>query len=163
MDWSKINNTGLSSYTANIGATYVEDPTIQYDGKFMKFSDMPAANYARPWTARLTTMTEVEPLNVTWSNFLRYRDGYRRIAATGKKVQHDGKDAYVWAETPFSGALTWDTRVAWEMPTAKEQSVFVNLDVTNLLDKQIVGATETSGLPTYEVGRQFMLEVGHKF
>ena len=94
---------------------------------------------------------------------MRYRDGYRRIAATGKKVQHEGKDAYIWAQTPFSGALTWDTRVAWEMPTAKEQTVFVNLDVTNLLDKKIVGATETSGLATYEVGRQFMLEVGYTF
>ena len=163
MDWSKINNTGLSSYTASIGATYVEDPTIQYDGKFMKYSDMPATNYNRPWTARLTTITEIEPLHLTWSNFLRYRDGYRRIAVTGKKVQYEGKDAYVWAETPFSGALTWDTRIAWEVPTAKDQAVFVNLDVTNLLDKQIVGATETSGLPTYEVGRQFMLEVGYKF
>ena len=163
MDWSKINNTGLSSYTANIGATYVEDPMVQYDGKFMKYSDMPATNYNRPWTARLTTITEIEPLHVTWSNFLRYRDGYRRIAATNKKVEHEGKQVYVWEETPFSGALTWDTRVAWEMPTAKEQAVFVNLDVTNLLDKKIVGATETSGLPTYEVGRQFMLEVGYKF
>ena len=163
MDWSKINNTGLSSYTANIGAIYVEDPIVQYDGKFMKYSDMPATNYNRPWTARLTTITEIEPLHLTWSNFLRYRDGYRRIAATNKKVEHEGKQAYVWEETPFSGALTWDTRVAWEMPTARDQAVFVNLDVTNLLDKQIVGATETSGLPTYEVGRQFMLEVGYKF
>ena len=163
MDWSKINNTGLSSYTANIGAIYVEDPIVQYDGKFMKYSDMPATNYNRPWTARLTTLTEIEPLHLTWSNFLRYRDGYRRIAATNKKVEHEGKQAYVWEETPFSGALTWDTRVAWEMPTARDQAVFVNLDVTNLLDKQIVGATETSGLPTYEVGRQFMLEVGYKF
>ena len=163
MDWSKINNTGLSSYTANIGITYVEDPIVQYDGKFIKYSDMPATNYNRPWTARLTTITEIEPLHLTWSNFLRYRDGYRRIAATSKKVEHEGQQAYVWEETPFSGALTWDTRVAWEMPIANEQSVFVNLDVTNLLDKQIVGATETSGLPTYEVGRQFMLEVGYKF
>ena len=163
MDWSKINNTGLSSYTANIGATYVDDPLIQYDGKFMRYSDMPAANYNRPWTARLTTITEIEPLHMTWSNFLRYRDGYRRIATTGKKVQHEGKDAYIWEETPFSGSLTWDTRVAWEMPTAKDQAVFVNLDVSNLLDKRTVGTTESSGLPTYEVGRQFMLEVGYKF
>ena len=163
MDWSKINNTGLSSYTANIGATYVDDPLIQYDGKFMRYSDMPAANYNRPWTARLTTITEIEPLHMTWSNFLRYRDGYRRIATTGKKVQHEGKDAYIWEETPFSGSLTWDTRVAWEMPTAKDQAVFVNLDVSNLLDKRTVGTTESSGLPTYEIGRQFMLEVGYKF
>lgn len=163
MDWSKINNTGLSNYNASIGAIYVEDPTIQYDGKFMKYSDMPATNYNRPWTARLTTITEIDPLNLTWSNFLRYRDGYRRIAATGKKVVHEGSEAYVWAETPYSGALTWDTRLAWKMPTAKDQAVFVNLDVTNLLDKKIVGATETSGLPTFEVGRQFMLEVGYTF
>ena len=49
------------------------------------------------------------------------------------------------------------------MPTAKDQAVFVNLDVSNLLDKRTVGTTESSGLPTYEIGRQFMLEVGYKF
>ena len=163
MDWSKINNTGLSSYSASIGAIYVEDPTIQYDGKFMKYSDMPASNYNRPWTARLTTVTEVEPLHLTWTNFLRYRDGYRRIASTNKKVEHEGSSVYVWEETPFSGALTWDTRVAWEMPTAKDQAVFVNLDVSNLLDKTIVSSTDTNGVLNYEVGRQFMLEVGYKF
>ncbi|WP_323165580.1 TonB-dependent receptor [Pseudomonas bubulae] len=163
MDWSKINNTGLSSYSASIGAIYVEDPTIQYDGKVMKYSDMPASNYNRPWTARLTTVTEVEPLHLTWTNFLRYRDGYRRIASTNKKVEHEGSSVYVWEETPFSGALTWDTRVAWEMPTAKDQAVFVNLDVSNLLDKTIVSSTDTNGVLNYEVGRQFMLEVGYKF
>jgi len=163
MDWSTVQNAGLSNYSANIGAIYVEDPTIQYDGKFMKYSDMPASNYNRPWTARLTTVTEVEPLHLTWSNFLRYRDGYRRIAATGKTTEFQGAAVRVWEETPFSGALTWDTRLAWEMPTAKDQSVFVNLDVTNLLDKQIVSTTDTTGLTTFEVGRQFMVEVGYTF
>ena len=49
------------------------------------------------------------------------------------------------------------------MPTSRDRAVLGILDLSNLLDKQIVGATETSGLPTYEVGRQFMLEVGYKF
>lgn len=59
--------------------------------------------------------------------------------------------------------MTWDTRLAWKMPTARDQSVFVNLDVTNLLDKQIVSTTDTTGLTTFEVGRQFMVEVGYTF
>lgn len=49
------------------------------------------------------------------------------------------------------------------MPTAKDQAVFVNLDVSNLLDKTIVSSTDTNGVLNYEVGRQFMLEVGYKF
>ena len=56
-----------------------------------------------------------------------------------------------------------DIQTVFLPPAAKDQAVFVNLDVTNLLDKKIVGATETSGLPTFEVGRQFMLEVGYTF
>ena len=120
-------------------------------------------DFAAARAAGNLTITEIDPLNLTWSNFLRYRDGYRRIAATNKKVEHEGKQVYVWEETPFSGALTWDTRVAWEMPTAKDQAVFVNLDVSNLLDKTIVSSTDTNGVLNYEVGRQFMLEVGYKF
>lgn len=163
LDWTDVQSSGLSDYTASIGLTYVDDPTIQYQGKFMKYSDRPADNYNRPWTARLTTMTDIPRFNLNWSNFLRYRDGYRRMAATGATVAYNGENVRVWEETPYAGALTWDTRLAWELPTAKDQAFFVNLDVSNLLDKAIVSEADNNDNATYEVGRQFMVEVGYKF
>ncbi len=163
LDWTDTTSSGLSDYTTSIGLLYVDDPVIQYDGKFMRYSDRPADNYNRPWTARLTTITDIPALNLTWTNFLRYRDGYRRMAPTGALVDHDGESVRVWEEKGYSGALNWDLRLAWELPTAKEQAVFVNLDVTNVLDKAIVSDTDSDDYVNYEVGRQFMVEVGYRF
>lgn len=162
-DWTDVKSSGLSDYTASIGLTYVDDPLIQYQGKLMHYSDRPAENYNRPWTARLTTLTQIPMLNLNWSNFLRYRDGYRRIAVTGATVTVDSKVVRVWEETAYAGALTWDTRLGWELPTAREQAVFVNLDVSNLLDKAIVSNADAKNIASYEVGRQFMVEVGYRF
>lgn len=163
LDWTDTTSSGLSDYTTSIGAIYVDDPMIQYNGSFIRYSDRPADNYNRPWTARLTTVTEISALNLTWTNFLRYRDGYRRMAGTGALVDYNGEVARVWEETQYAGALNWDTRLAWELPTAKEQAVFVNLDISNLLDKAIVSNTDNDDYVNYEVGRQFMVEVGYRF
>ncbi|MVV51800.1 TonB-dependent receptor [Pseudomonas sp. PB120] len=163
LDLTDVQSSGLSDYTTSIGLLYVDDPVIQYQGKFITYSQRPAENYNRPWTARLTTMTAIPQLNLNWSNFLRYRDGYRRIAGTGATVEHNGEQVRVWEETDYAGALTWDTRLGWELPTAKDQALFVNLDVSNLLDKVIVSSTDSDDVVTYEVGRQFMLEVGYRF
>lgn len=163
LDWTDVVSSGLSDYTASIGALYVNDPMIRYEGKFIRYSDRPADNYNRPWTARLTTITEIPAAHLTWSNFLRYRDGYRRIAPTGATVAYNGEVARIWEETAYPGGLTWDTRLAWELPTGDEQAVFVNLDVSNLLDKAIVSTTDTDAYANYEVGRQFMVEVGYRF
>lgn len=163
LDWTEVQSSGLSDYTTSIGLLYVDDPIIQYQGTFMNYSDRPAENYNRPWTVRLTTLTEIPQLNLKWGNFLRYRDGYRRIAGTGETVAYNGQQVRVWEETDYAAALTWDTRLAWELPTAKDQALFVNLDVSNLLDKAIVSNTDSDDIATYEVGRQFMVEVGYRF
>ena len=163
LDWTDVVSSGLSDYTSNIGILYVGDPIIQYEGSFMRYSERPADNYNRPWTLRLHTSTHVPNLNLTWSNFLRYREGYTRMAATGKFTDYQGTAVRVWEETDYSAALTWDTRLAWEQPLAQHQAVFVNLDVSNVLDKVIVSNANSNGIPTYEVGRQFMVEVGYRF
>ncbi|MCW3149489.1 TonB-dependent receptor plug domain-containing protein [Stutzerimonas stutzeri] len=170
LDWTKVDSSGLSDYTSSIGAIYVIDPIIQYDGSFIRYSDRPANNYNRPWTLRLTTATHIPQWNLTWSNFLRLRDGYRKIGATGKRVDYNGEQVRVWDEVAYGTAFTWDTRLAWELPTADQQALFVNLDVSNLLNRRIT--SNTSGLDnsiadddvaTYEIGRQFMVEVGYRF
>ncbi|MHC8286125.1 secretin and TonB N-terminal domain-containing protein [Pseudomonas sp. XS1P51] len=163
LDWTDVQNSGLSDYTTSIGLLYVDDPIIQYQGTFTNYSERPADNYNRPWTARLTTLTEIPRFNLNWSNFLRYSDGYRRIGPTGKMVAYNGQQVRVWEEVDYSGALTWNTRLAWELPTARDQALFVNLDVSNLLDKAIVSSTDSDNQATYEVGRQFMVEVGYRF
>lgn len=163
VDWSDINKSGLSDYTSNIGLLYVDDPIIQYDGSFIRYSDRPADNYSRPWTVRLQAMTHIPQWNLTWTNFFRHRDGFRRIAGTAEQVDYNGEQVRVWTEKRFGSALTWDTRLAWELPMANKGAPFVNLDVTNLLNRRIVSSAPNADIARYEIGRQFMLEVGYRF
>ncbi|MCY1276099.1 TonB-dependent Receptor Plug Domain protein [compost metagenome] len=145
---------------------YVENDYIQYEGKFIRYADRPADNYNRPWTARLTTITDIPRWNLSWSNFLRYRAGYRKVGDTGRDVEYQGNLINVWEEREYGAALTWDTRLGWELPTFEEQALFVNVDVFNVLDKKSVNfsnSVNSTGIPTYEVGRQFWLEVGYRF
>ena len=164
LDWTD-RQASAPSYFDDSDA-YLENPVIQYQGNFIRYADRPADNYNRPWTARLTTVSELSALNLTLSNFLRYRAGYSKIGATGQKVDYQGERVDVWDEVQYAAALTWDLRLAWELPTAREQAVFVNVDVFNLTDRVIVAdasSVNATATPTYEVGRQYWLEVGYRF
>lgn len=53
-----------------------------------------------------------------------------------------------------------------EIPTGKQQALFINLDVFNVLDEQVVSSVQSSAVattPSYDVGRQYWLEVGYRF
>lgn len=163
LDWTDTVSSSFSDYTQRTGLLWIDNPIIRYDGTFMRYSDRPADNFNRPWTLRLNTLTRIPEWNLSWSNFLRYRDGYRRIALTSERADYNGQQVRVWEKTDYSGALTWDLRLAWELPTVRNQAVFVNLDVTNVLDEVIVSSADSNDVPTYEVGRQFMVEVGYRF
>lgn len=164
LDW-RDNESSAPSYLDEYDE-YVENDYIRYEGDFIRYADRPAENYNRPWTLRLTTLTEIPQWNLTWSNFFRYRAGYRKVGDTGENVDYQGTQVNVWEERKFDAALTWDLRLGWEVPTAADQAVFVNLDLFNVLDKQVVADSSSvndSGTPTYEVGRQYWLEVGYRF
>ena len=162
IDWSDINSSGLNDYTSSIGMLWVDDPLIMYDGSVMRYSDRPADNYNRPWTLRLITTTVIPDWNLTWSNFFRHRSGYRRVAQTGKFVEYQGDMLREWAEQDYGSTLTWDTRLSWEKPFTSKQAAFVNLDVTNLMNRRIASSADKDSI-TYEIGRQFMVEVGYRF
>ena len=166
LDWSKSKSSSPLYSDTNITDTYFDNPYIQYDGKFIRYADRPADNYHRPWTARLNTMTHIEPYNLSINNFFRYRAGYSNIAGTGKKVDYQGELVNVWQKTQYADAWSWDMRLSWELPLKNNQAPFINIDIFNVLDRKVVTSTSNvlgESVPAYEVGRQFWVEVGYKF
>lgn len=166
LDWTKSKSNAPDYTDSTEAGTYYDNAYIQYKGSVIRYADRPADNFHRPWTARLNTITQMEALNLTLSNFVRYRAGYSKAGYTGKKTDYQGQSINVWDELKYSAAVTWDMRLAWDLPLAKDQGAFVNVDVFNVLDKKVVTAANNSvvnSVPTYEVGRQFWLEVGYRF
>lgn len=168
LDWTKSKKSSPTYF--DDGDIYFDDPYIQYQGQIMRYSERPADNFSRPWTLRLSTMTSIPKWNMTWTNFLRYRAAYTKVAQTvpaaSSTVIHNGQPVAIWEKRKFNNALTWDLRLGWEYPMARNQAFFVNLDVFNVLDKASVAdstSVTATGVPTYEIGRQFWLEVGYRF
>lgn len=162
LDWTDVKYASPTYF--DDGDDYYDNPIIQYQGRFIRYADRPADNYTRPWTARLTSTTEIPGLHLTWTNFLRYRAGYEDIGDTGDNTDYQGESVDVWDKRTFAAALTWDVRLGWELPIGR-QAVFANLDIYNLLDRaNVYGASSsTSSVPYYETGRSFWIELGYRF
>ncbi len=160
-DWSRTRDA-YGNYDDAINSELLLNDDVLYDGSLIKYSDLPAGNFNRPWTARMTTITEIPQLHLTWSNFFRYRSPYDQIVNTNDDVIIDGKSVSVFETESVSAAPTWDMRVDWELPTGKDEAVFVAVDVTNVADR-VNSIVSRGGNTTYEVGRQYWLEVGYRF
>ncbi|SDF54686.1 TonB-dependent receptor [Phytopseudomonas seleniipraecipitans] len=159
-DWTRTRSTNNSNYDVSFSRDELNDELVMYDGKLMRFSQLPAANFNRPWTARITTITHVPQANLTLSNFLRYRAGYEQIVTDGTiEVEGATYDNYSFGEV--NAAFTWDLRAKWEIPVIRDQSAFVAVDVKNVLDE--VAEIYSSTGYKYEMGRQYWLEVGYQF
>lgn len=160
-NWSQTED-GYGDYDSTLNADQFADEDVLYDGQLMRYSELPARDFNRPWTARLTAITEIPQYHLTVSNFLRYRGAYEQIDDTGVEQEYNGNDYRVYDVVEVSGAPTWDMRVNWEIPTAEEQALFVAVDVTNVMDKVNTISSNSGGI-SYETGRQFWLEVGYRF
>ena len=163
LDWSRSEDA-YGTYESGISADEFADDDVYYKGSRMAFSELPAKDFNRPWTARLTAITEIPRWNLTVSNFLRYRGAYEQLISTGERVTEGNQDLAVYDAVDVKAAPTWDLRVNWDIPTGKDQALFVAVDVTNVTDQvnEIVSSSSTAST-TYEVGRQYWLEVGYRF
>ena len=162
-DWTDNKYSAPTYAEDDLGQKYLNDGYIQYRGDVIHYSQLPADNYTRPWTVRLTTATHIPQWNLTVTQLLRYRAGYQDIGDTGVNVVYQGVPIDVYDRREFSGAFTWDMRIGWDKALTARQSVFVNLDVFNLLDRVNVHAVNANSIPRYETGRAFWAEVGYRF
>lgn len=146
----------------------VSDSLIQkevfYNGEIIEYGDLPVGDFSIPWTIRLTTVSKIPQTNLTISNFITYKGARDAIAKTGTaKINNTSYDVY--ESVNLGKALTYDARIGYEKKLPKDMSVFVNLDITNVLDRINKSGLQTSdgSRVAFEPGRQFWLEAGIKW
>ncbi|PAF42991.1 TonB-dependent receptor plug domain-containing protein [Helicobacter sp. 11S03491-1] len=172
LDYSSVKR-GYNDYQSALNTIQYQDSDILFDNKIIKYALLPANNFNKPWTGRLTTISQFKILNFlfTWTNFLRYRSGYQAIVSIGKKPLEDGKNIDEYKTFDFHNAFNWDTRMGVKAKLGSKNTLFLNLDVFNLLDNiniaqaSVVRAKDgtTTSIPTYETGRSFWIEMGYEF
>lgn len=75
----------------------------------------------------------------------------------------------------FGAAFNWDMRLGFEMNVYKGNTLYMNLDIYNVLNTKniatlslasgdaVSGIASSTAVPVYEVGRQFWLQVGYRY
>ncbi|MGP1580479.1 MAG: TonB-dependent receptor plug domain-containing protein [Wolinella sp.] len=151
----------------------INDPIIKYNGKYIRYSERPAQDFNRPWTAQLSVISQLPSLwHLVWANSLRVGAGYEAVAKKGTEL-YQGEQIDVYGSRRMDTTFTWDTKIslAWDMPLRSQ--IFVNVDILNILDrKNITGVASKivtarprtyADVMTYETGRQFWLETGYRW
>lgn len=165
----------FNTYSSTFLNNQLTNQIISYNGQFIRYADRPAENFYRPYSIRFTTthQFDISRTKCFLNNFFRFRSGYDAMIS----VSDDLKDTYNGAKVetfrvqkvPFS--FSWDMRVGFELPMYKRHTIFVNVDIYNVLDRKNMAVLNLSALrsnagatavPTYEVGRQFWVQVGYK-
>lgn len=161
-DWNETKSA-YTDYESLFDAANLDDQDVYFDGNLMAYSELPANNFNRPWTLRLNTITNLPALNLTWSNFLRYRGPYEQIYQGNPDTITVNGNTYDYYQVGEVGAApSWDTRVKWQLPLGGSQLAYVAVDVTNVTN-QVNDVLGDNGTLSYEVGRQYWLEVGYEF
>lgn len=150
--------TNATNYTTSEGTVERE---IYYKGNIIRYGDLPVSNFTRPWSIRLTTVSQAPRYGLTLSNFLIYKASMNATVNTGK-ITIGRKDLDLYKDVNLGKSFSWDMRVGYVHKLPKAMDVFVNLDIYNILNKSNKSSTVSSSQTTllYEAGRQFWLEVG---
>ena len=161
---------------------YYNNTLIKYNGEVINYRDRPVENWARPFTLRLDTTHsfKIAKTKWLWNNFFRFRAGYEKmVILTHYDSRYDSSFAgSQYGKMRFPNAFSWDMRVGFELDMYKGQTLYMNVDIYNVLNSKIKstiantaynGSTSSSAFASssavavYEVGRQFWLQVGYKF
>lgn len=138
------------------------DDLVRYDGQIMRRWDIPASAFNRPWTARLATQTRLPQAGLLWSNFLRYRGGYRGLRQSGSEL-YQGEPIAVIAEVAYPKSWTWDTSVEWSLSWPHRQDTYARVEVQNLTNRANLISSTSATATYYEPGRSYWLELGYRF
>lgn len=155
---------------------YYDDTDIMYNGQIIKYRDRPTDNYTRPYTLRLNTTHSfgIGRTKWLWNNFFRYRAGYDRMVLipSNSPDRDPNFSGQQYGKMHFKGAFTWDMRIGFDVNVYKGNTLFMNLDVYNVLNTQNMTTTSSlntliystnTAVPVYEVGRQFWVQVGYRY
>lgn len=158
-DTRRAYTGGAQDYSTTYSDT-AYNAYVRYEGEIMRYYEIPADSFNRPWTARLATQTRIASWGLLWSNFLRYRAGYRGIARTGSEVYQD-ESINVYESIDYPNGWTWDSSLEYTAKLPRDQEAFVRVEAMNVFNRKTL--VESAGTSIYEPGRSYWLEVGYRF
>ncbi|PJG84522.1 TonB-dependent receptor plug domain-containing protein [Conservatibacter flavescens] len=153
-DWLRMK--GL-----DFGRGYNADSQVILDGKWTSYGDMmkKVNNHREEWVARLGIHMAIPAYHVSWTNNVF-------VKAPIKGIEHydDLNSIPLYRRYDYGTHTQWDSSIRWQPMIHDKHSVYVKLDILNVLNKTRKGMTskgEDYGF--YTAGREFWLELGYEF
>ncbi len=167
--WGMRNSWQLSADYTDVARNYNSyedllemDQLVRYEGQLMYRHQLPATDYLRPWSVRLSTVTEVPVLGLSWNNFFRLRAGFEGTVSGAAEII-DGQSVPTLTRKVFPRTWTWDTNVEYRLALPREQEAYARVEVMNVLNRSNQTSGTTAGNTYYEPGRSFWVELGYAF
>lgn len=164
-DYTDIRRN-YNDYSENYNAAELNN-WVLYNGTLMRLTQINVSNFARPYTLRFSTTHQFKlgKTNYLINNFLRYRGAYTTTIETGNGNGLQD-NPYIYEDIHIGGSFTWDMRVGFDINVKKRHTFYTNIDIFNVLDKATLAIYKNSKSNprlTYEVGRQFWVQVGYRY
>ncbi|HHF4949426.1 TPA: TonB-dependent receptor plug domain-containing protein [Haemophilus influenzae] len=140
---------------------------VSLDGKLMTYREMlrQVNSSTEDWIARLGIDMTIPDYDITWSNKVYMKAPIRRY----KELDGDNDDGISRFRSYHYGRHTqWDSSIRWQPTIRGKHSVYLQVDILNVLNKtrknKVATAISTSDeYGVYTPGREFWLEVGYQF
>lgn len=158
----QYSSSGDEDFDSNFDEAWYSS-TVRYNGDLMERKDLPASDFSRPWTARLSTQTTFGESGLSLGQFLRYRSGYTTVLDVGRETLANGETIRVLERASLPRSFSWDANIQYQWNMDAHFKPYARLEVMNLLNRANVATGTASGLYTYEPGRSYWLELGLRF
>jgi hypothetical protein len=157
--WQETKTTN-DSYDDTLLESEESGGQVWYKDQLIFKSDLPARNQNRSLNANLIWIAEL-PGSFTFTNYSRYRSGYRDIVPTGAVLPGTGVEAPVYEEITYSGKVIFDWKLGWSTRVYRQQLLAFSLEINNVFNARLTHPSETTTI--YEMGRQFWASVAYDF
>lgn len=170
--WEKNkSNQPKNGYASYNSSGAVNKKYVYYRGKVIKASKLPATDFNLPLRLNVELKTQIPNWDLSLYNVLQWHS--RRYQATKyeDKYHYDKQHGQLicYEREDFASTFQWDMKVSWEPSFTHGGSI--SLEVDNVLNKKNVtdryvynnAKKETVILNSYDVGRQFWLQLNYDF
>ncbi|MCK9005846.1 TonB-dependent receptor plug domain-containing protein [Haemophilus influenzae] len=142
---------------------------VSLDGKLMTYREMlrQVNSNTEDWIARLGIDMTIPDYDITWSNKVYMKAPIRRYDPINEN--NDNDDAPPRYRSYHYGRHTqWDSSIRWQPTIRGKHSIYLQVDILNVLNKtrknKVATAISTSDeYGVYTPGHEFWLEVGYQF
>ncbi|OOF49672.1 TonB-dependent receptor [Rodentibacter genomosp. 1] len=157
----------LNTKRADIGRELDPNETVYLDGKLMTRRNMlnKANSSTEDWIARLGVDMTIPDYHITWSNKVYMKAPIRSYELLDSNFDDDISR---YRSYHYGRHTQWDSSIRWQPTITGNHSVYLQVDILNVLNqtrksKTVRAISTNDEYGIYTPGREFWLEVGYKF